>query len=256
MSKNPRAAQPCQNCNGEIVGRVLNALDCQWHPKCFVCSQCDRSVTEGGAAWFALSGPGVKGGEGKVWCPNCQNWFQKEKGTGSFVRHNIVIETLQNNDDPLRAFVFSHKATCVACQQQIPDKFVQIEQGKYHAGCVRCKLCDVLLPNGFIKVAGLPHCSPCATKAKESRGIGAKGTISGSVIVSAPVSGGSNAIASAIRSNNYTVVNDSAAIAAPTNTKTDSSDVCGNCGEPKPPTIRNAWGAGPKFCTKCGTKVV
>jgi hypothetical protein len=61
--------------------------------------------------------------------------------------------------------------TCVACQQRSTSAtYVKIDQGKYHAECVKCYMCQSSLPTGFVKVAGHPHCSPCADKIKNSRG--------------------------------------------------------------------------------------
>jgi hypothetical protein len=64
-----RAAQPCAECDQEISSRVVNALGRQFHPRCFACSQCSKSITEEGHKSFAMR-------NGKVWCPKCQ-WHRQ-----------------------------------------------------------------------------------------------------------------------------------------------------------------------------------
>jgi hypothetical protein len=96
---------------------------------------------------------------------------------------------------------------CIACQQHITGPIVQIDRAKYHASCIKCEKCAHPLPNGHVKVAGLPYCPGCATAAKEARGQKTTEYIKGSTIT---YSGGDSAasstsVAAGIRYNQVSV---------------------------------------------------
>jgi len=56
----------CHGCKKTVEGEVINALDVQWHPECFVCSTCKQRVPD---SFF----PGPNG-------PMCEKHYYQSQG--------------------------------------------------------------------------------------------------------------------------------------------------------------------------------
>lgn len=64
----------CGRCNHYIAGPVLNALDKQWHPDCFVCTTCHGSIQKG---FLEHDGkPYCENDFNALFCPTCYHCKQ------------------------------------------------------------------------------------------------------------------------------------------------------------------------------------
>lgn len=73
----------CGKCNEFIVGRVIKAMNSNWHPECFTCERCNKQLADVGFLRNA----------GRALCREC-NDIEKAAGLGRYVCHrcHAIIE--------------------------------------------------------------------------------------------------------------------------------------------------------------------
>lgn len=66
----------CGKCGEFVVGRVIKAMNSNWHPKCFRCGGCDKELADLG--FFRNAG--------RALCHEC-NAKAKAMGSGKYICH-------------------------------------------------------------------------------------------------------------------------------------------------------------------------
>jgi len=120
----------CHGCGKQIEGRIVTAMDHQWHPECFKCAGC-------GALFAAGSGGGsfmIKDDK-----PYCQKCTSKQLGV------------------------------CAACSGQLSGPVVTALDRSWHPQCFVCGGCKKAFSGGKFKISGnrpgVPFCDTCVTTA-------------------------------------------------------------------------------------------
>ncbi|CAG0894766.1 unnamed protein product [Darwinula stevensoni] len=98
----------CGKCGEFITGRVINAMNSNWHPSCFRCNACDRELADLG---FINSA-------GRALCPECN------------VRAKAAV---------------AGKHICFTCKQVIDEGPLRFRGEVYHPYHFNCGLCGVEL---------------------------------------------------------------------------------------------------------------
>ncbi|XP_053382881.1 PDZ and LIM domain protein Zasp-like [Mercenaria mercenaria] len=112
-------APHCAKCEAAIIGECVNALNKQYHPKCFLCHQCKQPI---GGTQFHLE-------DGNPYCEN--DWRQLYQTMCSSC--NFPIEP--------------------------GDKWVEALGNNYHSECFNCSTCQVNLEGqAFYAKSGKPYC--------------------------------------------------------------------------------------------------
>ncbi|KAI6173970.1 UNC-97-like protein [Aphelenchoides besseyi] len=124
--------------NEFIVGRVIKAMNANWHPECFTCERCSKQLADIGFLRNA----------GRALCREC-NEIEKAAGMGRYVCHkcNTLIEGegghIKFKGDSYHPYHFS----CKRCDTELTDDAREIGGELY---CLRCH--DTM---------GIPICGAC-----------------------------------------------------------------------------------------------
>ena len=137
----------------------------EWIDK--TCANCKTVCSDG--AYEAPSGA-LKGK------PVCEACLTKLFSLGECAScHGHVVpdggEYVKDLDDKIyHAHCFSSDRRCYVCRQPLLGQPGVNALGRdYHAKCFQCGSCQTKLDGAFVAVAGVPHCSECASDAQTSR---------------------------------------------------------------------------------------
>ncbi|XP_065322948.1 LIM and senescent cell antigen-like-containing domain protein 1 isoform X2 [Gordionus sp. m RMFG-2023] len=141
----------CSSCGEFIVGRVIKAMNSNWHPECFTCNNCQLLLADVGF---------VKIGN-KALCKECSN---KEKIDGQ------------------------RKMTCHKCKSIIDEPFLLYQNEPYHPYHFNCKSCEIELNADareyktelyclkcYDRLGAIPICGACRRPIEEARVVRALG---------------------------------------------------------------------------------
>lgn len=188
----------CGGCKQVIEkGAIVKALDKDWHPNCFVCTQC-RGPIEGGSftvdekdmpycgkcASSAGAGggdsepcricgqklgaqrmQGLNGGFTHPECFRCKKCNRQIQADENFVRrgndpfHTSCVMDTQGNT--LKGTMTAEE-TCPTCGKELSGSCVTAEGKTYHRDCFTCAACNGQLRGGYMISQGQPMCTPCA----------------------------------------------------------------------------------------------
>ncbi|EFA84630.1 LIM-type zinc finger-containing protein [Heterostelium album PN500] len=129
----------CGSCNKPVVGQGVEALDKKWHPACFKCSDCKKTL---GDEFFEVGN--------KALCDPCYN---SQPSTGASEGYNP-------NDK------------CAGCTKQlgVGNEVTKINKHFWHRGCFKCDSCNAALQTGyFLHGDDRPHCKVCHDKIEASK---------------------------------------------------------------------------------------
>ncbi|KAF7634912.1 hypothetical protein Mgra_00005654 [Meloidogyne graminicola] len=156
---------PC--CNEFIIGRVIKAMNANWHPQCFTCELCNKQLADVGF----LRNAGRKEGLGSIplayqqfflklaLCREC-NELEKAAGQGKYVCHKCrsIIEDgrhIKFRGDSFHPYHFN----CKRCDVELTDDAREI------GGALYCLRCHDLVINLFLM--GIPICGACHRPVEE-----------------------------------------------------------------------------------------
>jgi len=126
----------CNKCNEFIIGRVIKAMNANWHPECFVCELCSKQLAD----------IGFLRNLGRALCREC-NELEKAAGAGKYVCHKCrsIIEDghIKYQGDSFHPYHFN----CNRCGNELTDDAREIGGELY---CLRCH--DTM---------GIPICGAC-----------------------------------------------------------------------------------------------
>lgn len=127
----------CNKCNEFIIGRVIKAMNANWHPECFTCEMCNKQLADVGFLRNA----------GRALCREC-NEIEKAAGQGKYVCHKCrsIIEDghhIKFRGDSFHPYHFN----CKRCLNELTDDAREIGGQLY---CLRCH--DLM---------GIPICGAC-----------------------------------------------------------------------------------------------
>ncbi|ESN98990.1 hypothetical protein HELRODRAFT_66818 [Helobdella robusta] len=132
----------CGSCENFIIGRVIKAMNLNWHPNCFVCQICSVPLADTGF---------VKNGKRPL-CRECNN-KEKVLGTGKFVCHKChsIIEEkhIKFRGESYHPYHFN----CHSCSIELNEEAREINNELY---CLRCH--DKM---------GIPICGACRRPIEE-----------------------------------------------------------------------------------------
>ncbi|KAK6111709.1 Uncharacterized protein BM_BM3366 [Brugia malayi] len=115
----------CNKCNEFIVGRVIKAMNANWHPQCFRCELCNKELADIGFLRNC----------GRALCREC-NEREKEAGRGRYVCHK--------------------------CKGIIEDGgHIKYHGDSFHPYHFKCKCCGVELETNSREVGGELYCLRC-----------------------------------------------------------------------------------------------
>uniref|UniRef100_A0A0R3RFP0 LIM domain-containing protein n=1 Tax=Elaeophora elaphi TaxID=1147741 RepID=A0A0R3RFP0_9BILA len=115
----------CNKCNEFIVGRVIKAMNANWHPQCFRCELCSKELADIGFLRNC----------GRALCREC-NEREKEAGRGRYVCHK--------------------------CKGIIEDGgHIKYHGDSFHPYHFKCKRCGVELDTNSREVGGELYCLRC-----------------------------------------------------------------------------------------------
>jgi len=109
----------CSKCNEFIIGRVIKAMNGNWHPGCFTCSECDKELADLGFIRY----------HNRAVCHDC-NAILKARG--------------------------SDKHTCQKCHSLIDGEPLRWRGDTYHAYHFHCANCDIELTHQAREVKSRP----------------------------------------------------------------------------------------------------
>jgi hypothetical protein len=119
-----------------IVGRVIKAMNSNWHPECFTCERCNKQLADVGFLRNA----------GRALCREC-NEIEKAAGQGRYVCHrcHAIIEEghIKFKGDSYHPYHFK----CFRCENELTEDAREIGGELY---CLRCH--DTM---------GIPICGAC-----------------------------------------------------------------------------------------------
>nr|XP_022920303.1 leupaxin-like [Onthophagus taurus] len=169
----------CAICNKKIVGTVISALKNDYHPECFVCTQCGKPITEK----FQVK-------DGKPYCfndfaelfsPRCftcglpiTDTILKAMGHDWHHEHFVCSncgaplggqEFLELDNKPVCQTCYLEKAgyKCKICGHPISDKVIVALGEKWHPECFKCYKCDAVITDDMFQVENdKPICQKCA----------------------------------------------------------------------------------------------
>nr|CAD2175041.1 unnamed protein product [Meloidogyne enterolobii] len=115
----------CSKCNEFIIGRVIKAMNANWHPHCFTCEMCNKQLADVGFLRNA----------GRALCREC-NEIEKAAGQGKYVCHK--------------------------CRSIIEDgRHIKFRGDSFHPYHFNCKRCDVELTDDAREIGGALYCLRC-----------------------------------------------------------------------------------------------
>ncbi|XP_014662503.1 PREDICTED: LIM and senescent cell antigen-like-containing domain protein 1 [Priapulus caudatus] len=117
----------CGSCNEFIIGRVIKAMNNNWHPNCFKCELCSSVLSDSGFVRNA----------GRALCHEC-NDREKAAGAGKYVCHK--------------------------CHAIIEDGHIKFHAETYHPYHFNCKNCGVELDVEAREKEGELYCLRCHDK--------------------------------------------------------------------------------------------
>ncbi|XP_015127667.1 LIM and senescent cell antigen-like-containing domain protein 1 isoform X2 [Diachasma alloeum] len=142
----------CGRCGEFVIGRVIKAMNANWHPGCFRCEECD----------FELADAGFIKCQGRALCHTC-NARVKAGALGKHICHQChgVID-----DKPLRfrgEVYHPYHFNCTACQVELNSDAREVRSRPGYAAnemnelyCLRCH--DKM---------GIPICGACRRPIEE-----------------------------------------------------------------------------------------
>ncbi|KAL3072653.1 hypothetical protein niasHS_017627 [Heterodera schachtii] len=127
----------CNKCNEFIIGRVIKAMNANWHPECFTCELCNKQLADIGFLRNA----------GRALCREC-NEAEKAAGTGKYVCHKCRAIIEDGNHIKFRGDSYHpYHFKCKRCDNELTDDAREIGGALY---CLRCH--DLM---------GIPICGAC-----------------------------------------------------------------------------------------------
>ncbi|XP_033256046.2 LIM and senescent cell antigen-like-containing domain protein 2 isoform X4 [Orcinus orca] len=117
----------CRTCGEFIIGRVIKAMNNNWHPGCFRCELCDVELADLGFVKNA----------GRHLCRPCHN-REKAKGLGKYV--------------------------CQRCHLVIDEQPLMFRNDAYHPDHFSCTHCGKELTAEARELKGELYCLPCHDK--------------------------------------------------------------------------------------------
>jgi len=120
----------CHGCGKQIEGRIVTAMDRQWHPDCFKCAGCGSLFASGGGGGSFM----IKDDR-----PYCNKCTAKQLGV------------------------------CAACGGQLSGPVLTALDRSWHPQCFVCGGCKKPFSGGKFKLSGnrpgVPFCDTCVTTA-------------------------------------------------------------------------------------------
>lgn len=117
----------CGKCREFIIGRVIKAMNTNWHPDCFRCELCMEPLADCGFVKNA----------GRALCKECNN-KEKAKGMGKYVCHK--------------------------CHAIIEEGHIKFKGEAYHPYHFNCTSCGVELDSNAREKTGELYCLRCHDK--------------------------------------------------------------------------------------------
>ncbi|XP_019480085.1 PREDICTED: LIM and senescent cell antigen-like-containing domain protein 2 isoform X3 [Hipposideros armiger] len=117
----------CGSCGEFIIGRVIKAMNNNWHPGCFRCELCDVELADLGFVKNA----------GRHLCRPCHN-REKAKGLGKYI--------------------------CQRCHLVIEEQPLMFKSDAYHPDHFSCTHCRKELTAEARELKGALYCLPCHDK--------------------------------------------------------------------------------------------
>lgn len=117
----------CGFCGEFVIGRVIKAMNANWHPGCFRCELCDVELADLGFVKNA----------GRHLCRPCHN-REKAKGLGKFI--------------------------CQRCHLTIDEQPLMFKNDPYHPDHFSCSHCGKELTSDARELKGELYCLPCHDK--------------------------------------------------------------------------------------------
>uniref|UniRef100_A0A5F9CQT5 LIM zinc finger domain containing 2 n=1 Tax=Oryctolagus cuniculus TaxID=9986 RepID=A0A5F9CQT5_RABIT len=117
----------CGSCGEFIIGRVIKAMNSNWHPGCFRCELCDVELADLGFVKNA----------GRHLCRPCHN-REKAKGLGKYI--------------------------CQRCHLVIDEQPLMFKNDAYHPDHFSCTHCGKELTAEARELKGELYCLPCHDK--------------------------------------------------------------------------------------------
>jgi len=114
----------CAKCSDFIIGRVIKALSASWHPECFTCDRCDKSVSDIGFAKI----------DGKPVCKECAGKLRDRSNS-------------------------ENKPICRKCSSRIDGDPLRFQGNTYHPYHFNCNGCGVELTSTAREVKARPGLS-------------------------------------------------------------------------------------------------
>jgi len=117
----------CSQCGEFIIGRVIKAMNGNWHPNCFRCESCG----------MVLADVGFLRNAGRALCRGC-NEREKASGPGKYICHK--------------------------CRGVIDEGYIKFKGEAYHPYHFNCKNCDGELTEDARELKGELFCLRCHDK--------------------------------------------------------------------------------------------
>lgn len=152
------SANVCGKCRLEIGAEKITADGKYWHPQCFTCHTCGRSLN---STFFP------KGGV--HYCVVCV----EKQNLCTFCNKTIPVNTKYSIDGDGNNYhmeCMSKKKTCSKCNLPITDIEVKALDKLFHPLCFTCTNCNKHLEGSFVNVGGNPVCQSCRTGSKPKCG--------------------------------------------------------------------------------------
>eukprot|EP00669_Euglena_mutabilis_P012703 TRINITY_DN736_c0_g1_i1.p3 TRINITY_DN736_c0_g1~~TRINITY_DN736_c0_g1_i1.p3 ORF type:complete len:360 (+),score=99.27 TRINITY_DN736_c0_g1_i1:525-1604(+) len=179
----PGSAVRCEGCGHPVEGASRQALGKTWHPHCFNCGKCERTlegdsftVVEGvllhkvcaakhvcSGCQLPIVGTVLKANliEG-AWHPQC---FKCSKCQAPVATEGGALSCFMEDGEP-RCDNCRTKRVCAACFQQIDGQAITAMEQSWHAACFNCGKCSKPIAHGaaggeFKVEDGRPVCEAC-----------------------------------------------------------------------------------------------
>jgi len=158
------SASVCFSCKEAIVGKIVTALDKDWHPDHFACAHCKKPISGGSfhtkdgkpycvedyarlymAKCYACKEPihdKVVKAQDKTWHEEhwCCTGCRKPLGAASFMEKEGKPYCL-----PCNTRLFA--PICSGCHEPIAGKVVMAMEKKWHPECFKCDKCSKAIPS-------------------------------------------------------------------------------------------------------------
>ncbi|XP_070559677.1 leupaxin-like [Ptychodera flava] len=180
----------CADCKKPISGTIVTALDKEWHPDCFLCSECQCQL-RGKSFYTTKVGRVICELDYKIFeasrCSKCH-----EAVTGEIVtaldrkwHPHCFVCTLCRNPFGSDGFMVKDEKpfckkdyqeqftggqdikivtsdTCYGCNEKLGSKWVEAMNQNWHPDCFVCSKCkESLSGEKFFNVEGKPVCTKC-----------------------------------------------------------------------------------------------